>query len=91
MTLLNEIAKEYDIKIPPGKTKSMNMHGRYPRRIKMVVDNEIIEQVSSFNCLGCKINNERMKADLETNIVKYNTLNGCVRQNFGKNMMGETK
>ena len=37
------------------KTKSMAYKGRGPIRTKTVIDNKIIEQVSSFNYLGKRI------------------------------------
>jgi hypothetical protein len=44
--------------------KAMGIQGKYWRRVKIVINNKIIE-VSSFTCLGSKISDE-INADLET-------------------------
>ena len=49
---LNQIITEYGLTISVQKTKSMAFRGRDPVRTKIVVDNKIIEQVNSVNCLG---------------------------------------
>ena len=46
MTILKEIPKEHEMKISPEKIKSMAIYGKYPIRVKRVVSDEIIEQVS---------------------------------------------
>jgi len=49
---LNQIITEYVLTISVQKTKSMAFKGRDPVRIKIAIDNKIIEQVNSFNYLG---------------------------------------
>jgi hypothetical protein len=44
---LNDIAKEYGMKINTSKTKSMAFKGKNIQRAKIVIDNKIIEQVTS--------------------------------------------
>jgi hypothetical protein len=36
------------------KTKAMGIEGKYWRRVKIVINNKIIEKVSSFTTLGVK-------------------------------------
>ena len=41
--------------LSPHKTKVMAFRGKYPVRTKIEVNGNILEQVSSFNYLGCEI------------------------------------
>ena len=88
---LNEIGKEYNMKISGKKTKAMAMIGREQKRMKIVIDEEIIEQVSTFKYLGSKISIYNTKADIEENIETYNKINGCIKRHFGKSMRREVK
>jgi hypothetical protein len=54
-------------------------------RIKIIINNKIIEQVSSFTYLGSKISDE-INADLETRLCKYNNLNGVIKRHFRNKM-----
>jgi hypothetical protein len=69
----------------------MTMLGREQRRVKIVTDGEIIEQVPNFKYLGCKISTTEMNADLEENISNYNKLNGCIKRHFGTSMRKDIK
>jgi hypothetical protein len=46
---LNNIAVKYNLKISVNKTKAMGMKGKINARTKIVINNNIIEQVNSFN------------------------------------------
>jgi formylmethanofuran dehydrogenase subunit C len=48
----------------------MALVGREQRRVKIVIDGEVFEQVQTFRYLGCRI-----KTDLEEIIGNYNKLN----------------
>jgi hypothetical protein len=56
------------------KTKSMAMCGNHIQRVKIVINNNPIEQVSGFKYLGYLISD--YKSDLEDKIQTYNTING---------------
>jgi hypothetical protein len=60
--------------ISSDKTKSMALVGREQRRVKIVIDGEIIEQVSTFKYLGSRISMVEMKTDLEEIIGNCNKL-----------------
>jgi hypothetical protein len=49
---LNQIIKKHGLTISAQKTKLMAFQGQEPSRNKIVVVNEIIEQVNSFNYFG---------------------------------------
>jgi len=68
--------------IPSTKTKSMAMCGNYIWRVKIVINDNIIEQVTDFKYLGYRIS--EYKSDLEDKLQTYNKLNGAIRRNFGK-------
>jgi hypothetical protein len=70
VTELNSILQLYNLQISEIKTKAMGIQGKYWRRIKIVINNKIIEQVSSFTYLGSKIF-DKINADPETRLCKY--------------------
>jgi hypothetical protein len=49
---LNLIARKYKMKISNSKTKSMAMCGNHIQRVKIVINNNPIKQVSDFKYLG---------------------------------------
>jgi hypothetical protein len=53
------------------KTKSMAFKGKNIQRAKIVIDNKIIEQVTSFNYLGNQISN-LTETDMDQKLHKYN-------------------
>jgi hypothetical protein len=63
----------------------MGIQGKYWRRVKIVINNKIIEQVSSFTYLRSKIS-DKINADLETRLCKYNILNGVIKRHFRNKM-----
>jgi hypothetical protein len=58
VTGLNYILQLYNLQISEIKTKAMEIQGKYWRRVKIVINNKIIEQVSSFTYLGNKLSDE---------------------------------
>jgi len=49
---LNLIARKYKMTISSTKTKSMEMWGNHIQRVKIVINDNIIEQVTDFKYLG---------------------------------------
>jgi len=60
---LNLIAREYGMTISSIKTKSMAMCGNYIQRVKIVINDNIIEEETDFKYLGYRI--AKYKSDLE--------------------------
>jgi len=83
------IIRKYKMTISSTKTKSMAMCGNYIQRVKIVINNNIIEQVTDFKYLGYRI--AEYKSDLEDKLQTYNKINGAIRRHFGKQMNKETK
>jgi hypothetical protein len=73
---LNRIARKYKIKKSNSKTKSMARCGNHVQRVKIVINNNPIEQVSEFKYLGYLISD--YKSDLEHKIQTYNKINGVI-------------
>ena len=86
---LNHIARKYEMTISSTKTKSMAMCGNYIQRVKIVINNNIIEQVTDFKYLGYSVS--EYKSDLEDKLQTYNQINGAIGKHFGKQMHKETK
>ena len=55
----------------------------------MVINDNIIEQVTDFKYLGYRIS--EFESDVEDKLQTYNKINGAIRRHFGKQMNIETK
>jgi hypothetical protein len=73
---LNLIARQYKLNISNIKTKSMAMCGNHIQRVKPVINDNLIEQVSQFKYLGYLISD--YKSDLEDIIQTCNKINGVI-------------
>jgi hypothetical protein len=67
----------------------MAMCGNHIQRVKIVTNNNPIEQVSEFKYLGYLISDYR--SDLEDKIQTYNKINGIIKRHFGRQLTKETK
>jgi len=86
---LNLIARKYKMTISSTRTKSMAMWGNHIQKVKIVINDNIIEQVTDIKYLGYRIS--EFKSDLEDKLQTYNKINGAIRRHFGKQMNKETK
>ena len=66
----------------------MAMCENYIQRVKSMINNNIIEQVTEFKYLGYRMS--EYKSDLEDKLQTYNKINGAIRRHFGKQMNKET-
>ncbi|KDR20082.1 hypothetical protein L798_05477 [Zootermopsis nevadensis] len=55
------------------------------RRVKVIVNNEIIEQVKTFKYLGYLITDIRQD-EMDTPLINYNRINKIIKRNFGRQM-----
>ena len=53
--ILNQISKDYNLKISTDKTKIMTFKGKHLVRSKIEIDGSILEQVRKFNYLECEL------------------------------------
>ena len=65
------------------------MCGNHIQRVKIVINDNIIEQVTDFKYLGYRIS--EYKSDLEDKLQTYNKTNGAIGRHFGKQLNKETK
>ena len=79
---LNLIARKYKMTVSSTNTKSMAMWGNRIQRVKIVINDNIIEQVTDFKCLGYRIS--EYKSDLVDKLQTYNKINGAIWRHFGK-------
>ena len=59
------------------------MSGNNIQRIKIVINDNIIEQVTDFKYLGCRIS--EYKRDLDDKLQSYNKINGAICRHFKTN------
>ena len=59
------------------KTKAMSMNGKRIPRVKIVMNNKIIE----FIHLGSHLSQYNIQKDIDSNLTKYSRLNGTLRRN----------
>ena len=73
---LNITARKHKMTIYSTKTKAMAMCGNHIQRVKIVINEKIIEQVrvTDFKYLGYCIS--EYKSDLEDKLQTYNKING---------------
>ena len=76
---LNLIAKKYKMTISGTKTKPMAPWGNHIQRVKIVINDNIIEHVTDFKYLGYRIS--EFKSDLEDKLQTYNKINGDILEN----------
>ena len=81
---LNFITRKYKMTISSTKTKSMATWGNHLQRVKIVINDNIIEQVTDFKYLGDRIS--EYKSNLQDKLQTYNKINGAIRRYFGKQM-----
>ena len=67
----------------------MTMWGNHIQRVKIVINDNIIEEATDFKYLGYRIS--EYGSDLEDKLQPYNKINGAIRRHFGKQMNKETK
>ena len=75
--------------ISSTKTKSMAMWGNHIQSVKIVINDNIIEELTDFKYLEYRIS--EYKSGLEDKLQTYNKINGAIRRHFGKQMNKERK
>jgi len=86
---LNLIARKHKMTISSTKTKSMAVWGNHIQWVRIVINDNIIEQVTDFKYLGYRIS--EYGSDFEDKLQTYNKINWVIRRHFGKQTNKETK
>jgi len=68
--LLHNISKEYNSEIATKKTKVFGLVGTKHVRTKIIINDDILEQVSKFTYLGCNISYQ-FSTDVEFKLAKF--------------------
>lgn len=76
---LQLITEKYGLKISSNKTKTMAFKGRDPIRSKIVINNNTIEQINTFNYLGCSISYQDEK-DITSKTMKFLKITGIINK-----------
>jgi hypothetical protein len=71
------------------KNKINGNVGKHIQRLKIVINDNITEQVTDFKYLGYRVS--EYKSDLEDELQTYNKIKGAIRRHFGKQTNKETK
>jgi len=87
--LLNLVPRKYNMTISSTKTKSMAKSGNNIQRVKIVINDNIIEKVTDFKYVGYRIS--EYKSDLEDKLQTYNKINWAIWRHFGKQTNTATK
>jgi hypothetical protein len=74
-----EITSQYGLTISANKAKTMAFRGREAIRSKIVINNKIIEQVNTFNYLGCLLSYETEK-DITSKLSKFLQITGIINE-----------
>jgi hypothetical protein len=83
------ISNQYDLNISPNKTKVMAFIRANTIRTKIVINDQIIEQVNSFNYLGCNLSYTSSR-DTDNKLAKFQQLIGTVKRTLFWNVRHET-
>jgi len=86
---LNLIARKYKMTTSSTKTISKAMWGNHIQRVNIVINDNIIEQITDFKYLGYRI--PEYGSDLEDKSQTYIKINGAIWRHFGKQMNKEKK
>jgi hypothetical protein len=86
---INNIAKEYNLRLSTKKTKVLGFTGVEHLRANIEVSNQILEQVTCFNYLGCNISYVRSE-DPEIKLATFLQLIGTIKRIVLKRVRKET-
>lgn len=87
---LSKIARYYNCEISTSKTHIMAFCGKDPVRSKIVVENQVLNQVSNFNYLGNDIS-YNYDRDVEKKLSRFQLMCGTIRRTLGKKTRKETQ
>ena len=77
--ILNQMNKDYNLKISTDKTKIMGFKGKHLVRSKIEIDGSILEQVKQFNYLGCEMSLDGEPDFAKKNISRFQGICGTIK------------
>jgi hypothetical protein len=87
---LENITNGFNMRISSMKTKTMALQGKNHLRFKIVIDNERIEQVSSFKYLGINVS-IFLKKDINIKLNKFQRMCGMIRRTLRQKTLQSTQ
>jgi len=82
-------SKEFNLEIATNKTKVFGFVGTDHLRAKIIINNEILEQVNQFTYLGCSLSYQ-CSNDVESKLAKFLQLIGTIKKTIFKKVRTET-
>jgi hypothetical protein len=79
---LNKTGEENNFKSSPIKTEVMAFKGKDPVRSKIVINGNILKQVSHFNCLCCSLSYN--DGDVQTKLTRSQAICSTIWRALGK-------
>ena len=79
--ILNQMSKDYNLKISTDKTKIMAFKGKHLVCSKIEINRSILEQVKQFNYLGCKLSLDG-EPDFDRKINRFQTICSTIRKHL---------
>jgi hypothetical protein len=87
--LLYSISKEYNLEIATSKTKVFGFAGTTHLRVKIIINDETLDQVTQFTYLGCSISYQ-VSSDVEFKLAKFLQLIGTIKRTIFRKVRTET-
>ena len=81
--ILNQMSKDYNLKISTDKTKIMAFKRKRLVHSKIEIDGSILEQVKEFNYLDCELSLEG-EPDVYKKINRFQRICGTIRKHLKK-------
>jgi len=82
--ILNQMSKDYYLKISTDKIKIMAFKGKHLVRSKIEIDGSILEQVRQFNYLGCELSLDGEPDFDKKKINRFQRICGTIRKHLKK-------
>jgi hypothetical protein len=86
---LNIISKNYNMRISIDKTKVLALRGKGPIRIKIVINERILDQVLNCNYLGYNMGLNREK-DINVKLQIFQQICGTIKRTLARKVRKET-
>jgi hypothetical protein len=86
---LNVICKDYNMRISIDKTKVLALRGKDPVRIRIVINERILDQVLNFNYLGYNMGLNR-EMDINVKLQRFQQICGTIKRTFAGKVRKET-
>ena len=81
--ILNQMNKDYNLKISTNETKIMAFKGKHLVRSKIEIDGSILEQVKQFSYLGCELSLDGQR-DFDKKMNGVRRICGTIRKHLKK-------